>query len=110
MDLIDLKEGDCRYPSGDALPFDFCGAPIVEGSYCAQHHKLCVSSKTPKDWRGLAGMIYSTEQTITHASPGSFQTGRIGYRRESQVVHPIDEVFAASAECIGDGLLMDRVL
>jgi len=38
--LVDLEEGDCRYPDGDG-PFTFCGHPKLEGaSYCGPHYAL----------------------------------------------------------------------
>lgn len=41
VSLLDLKSGECRYPSEDA-PFTFCGHPIKPGSsYCVPHHHLC---------------------------------------------------------------------
>jgi GcrA cell cycle regulator len=42
--LIDLEEGDCRYPYGgdaDNEPITFCGHPRREGSsYCTSHFHL----------------------------------------------------------------------
>jgi GcrA cell cycle regulator len=41
FDLLDLKLGQCRYPSGDG-PYRFCGAPVVDGfPYCLEHAELC---------------------------------------------------------------------
>ena len=40
-DLLELAEGECRYPS-DESPTTFCGHPQRKGSsYCAAHHALC---------------------------------------------------------------------
>ncbi len=37
-----LTEKSCRYPSGDSVPFQFCGADKANGSsYCQEHHALC---------------------------------------------------------------------
>lgn len=96
MDLLDLKAGDCRFPHGDALPYRFCGAPIVRGSYCAKHAAVCLDPKPLKDVRGLVGMIYACEQNITHTS------------QRHDRVHPIDQVFATSQ--IGEKPLLERVL
>lgn len=41
VDLMDLNDAVCRYPSEDA-PFTFCGHPVRDGSpYCGPHHGLC---------------------------------------------------------------------
>lgn len=39
--LLELTEGDCRYPQGNT-EISFCGQPKLEASpYCAAHHRLC---------------------------------------------------------------------
>lgn len=39
--LLELEDGDCRFPYGDG-PFTFCGNPIKKGSpYCGAHSALC---------------------------------------------------------------------
>ena len=42
--LVDLEDGDCRYPYGgdsDGEPITFCGHPCLEGSsYCTSHFHL----------------------------------------------------------------------
>jgi hypothetical protein len=36
------SETECAYPEGNSPPFDYCGAPTVNGSpYCPEHHRLC---------------------------------------------------------------------
>lgn len=40
--LLDLENGDCRYPFGNG-PFTFCGRPKVQGlSYCEGHARICL--------------------------------------------------------------------
>lgn len=44
LTLLQLKEGQCRYPSGGEgdEPFLFCGQPVQEGSsYCPACHARC---------------------------------------------------------------------
>lgn len=41
-DLLDLRHGMCRYPSGDRPPFRFCGAAVEDGyPYCQEHAAIC---------------------------------------------------------------------
>ncbi len=48
ISLIELENGDCRYPYGDEI-ITFCGHPQQEGSsYCAAHHFLCLAPPQPK--------------------------------------------------------------
>lgn len=112
-DLLDLKPGQCRFPRGDELPFDFCAAPVSRGSYCAEHVKVCFDPRAKKDHRGLAGMIYATEHTILHVGK-QHNRGRHGDSMRAHPpytpdkVSPIDEVFANSR--IGEKPLLERVL
>lgn len=39
VDFIELRDGQCKYPFGDAVPYTFCGHPAV-GCYCAPHAAL----------------------------------------------------------------------
>lgn len=42
--LLDLQDGDCRYPYGDprTAAFGFCPAPALYGQpYCKAHDELC---------------------------------------------------------------------
>lgn len=41
LTLADLEPGVCRYPYGDG-PYTFCGHPVAIGSYCGEHHALCL--------------------------------------------------------------------
>ncbi len=47
VSLLELRDGECRYPIGDpgTPSFGFCGSRVHEAgaSYCAKHHRLCVS-------------------------------------------------------------------
>lgn len=41
IDLMDLQPHSCRFPFGDAAPFQFCGAHKHKGfPYCAEHVAL----------------------------------------------------------------------
>lgn len=43
--LLDLKEGDCRYPDGEGTEITFCGHPRAMGrSYCLPHARLTLNS------------------------------------------------------------------
>lgn len=49
--LLDLKTGDCRWPSGDG-PFLFCGhRPLASKSYCEYHARLAYQPLTPRQER-----------------------------------------------------------
>lgn len=50
--LLDLREGDCRWPAGYG-PYLFCGRPICAGSsYCAEHY--AASTRLPYRWEARA--------------------------------------------------------
>ena len=39
--LFDLEPHHCRWPSGDAAPYTFCGGTKLDGSsYCGHHHRV----------------------------------------------------------------------
>jgi len=41
LDIMQLKDGDCRYPYGSG-PYTFCGLATQPGSsYCRYHHRAC---------------------------------------------------------------------
>lgn len=40
LSIDQLTETTCRYPSATA-PFTYCGQLIRDGSYCAEHFRLC---------------------------------------------------------------------
>jgi GcrA cell cycle regulator len=46
--LMDLEDGDCRYPYGDN-PFTFCGHPTATGSYCQLHFELIRGNGSPRE-------------------------------------------------------------
>jgi GcrA cell cycle regulator len=49
--LVDLNEGQCRFPYGDGRkePFGFCGCKKLIGSqYCPGHHGLCTTGPQPR--------------------------------------------------------------
>jgi hypothetical protein len=47
LSLIELRDGDCKWPSGDG-PFLFCGrACVPEQPYCAEHLRMAHSE--PKE-------------------------------------------------------------
>lgn len=31
----------CRFPMGEAAPYDFCTSKATHGHYCQKHHKMC---------------------------------------------------------------------
>lgn len=41
MSLLDLENGNCRYPHGEGSQIRFCGHPVAKGAYCAFHAKIC---------------------------------------------------------------------
>lgn len=44
--LTDLKLCQCHWPLNDAVPYQFCGAAVREGSrYCAEHHSASVKGQ-----------------------------------------------------------------
>lgn len=81
--ITDLKDGECRYPTTDASPHDFCGVPVARGSYCAAHAAICFDGPG-KPWQSLAGMIDAVEETVTKSTP------------REDVQPEIDDVFSDS--------------
>lgn len=44
FDLLELRNGHCRWPSGDRAPFTFCGASQApNSSYCEEHTRRSLS-------------------------------------------------------------------
>ncbi len=41
LTLEQLTPATCHYPAGDQAPFEFCGHPVFDRSYCAAHFKIC---------------------------------------------------------------------
>ena len=49
----------CQFLYGEPYKRDFCGEPVVKGSYCPEHYELCHTRggasdfwKKRKHWRG----------------------------------------------------------
>lgn len=42
LDLLELRTGDCKWPSGTRVPYTFCGEPVIgDGApYCIAHSHL----------------------------------------------------------------------
>jgi hypothetical protein len=39
--LLELEDGDCRYPFGESAPYLFCGDPAQDkSSYCSACHAI----------------------------------------------------------------------
>jgi GcrA cell cycle regulator len=61
--IEELAPGECRYPSGERVPYLFCGQPVQHSSsYCAHHHRLVYYPLSPSrrelyrpmsEWRGV---------------------------------------------------------
>jgi GcrA cell cycle regulator len=56
LDFSELTPKTCRYPHGEAVPYEFCGQPVRDGSpYCAHHHAIVyipASNRRPvSTWR-----------------------------------------------------------
>jgi hypothetical protein len=51
IDLLELRSGDCKWPSGTAVPYAFCGKPSIEDGapYCMRHTKMAFV-KPNKSW------------------------------------------------------------
>jgi len=60
LSLIELEDGDCRYPYGgdrDGEAITFCGHPRLAGSrYCAPHCRLTRDDGTAAD-RAVAAVV-----------------------------------------------------
>lgn len=56
LTLLELTEGDCRWPSA-ASPFSFCGHPKFQGSYCASHHFLSIGPGTYSERRATEVVV-----------------------------------------------------
>lgn len=66
LDLIDLKDGDCRFPLGTG-PYTFCGNPKCEGSsYCQPHRMVCEGTGTVSE-RSVAP-IHKRKSVIEEAA------------------------------------------
>ena len=37
------QRGDCRWPFGVAPPYQYCGKPATDGSYCCEHGRIAFS-------------------------------------------------------------------
>ena len=64
LELVELTNGQCRYPFGDHAPFTFCGRSVMQKGhpYCAQHTKLCLGEGTASErhaTRVLARLVLS---------------------------------------------------
>ena len=64
LELVELTNGQCRYPFGDHAPFTFCGRSVMQKvhPYCAQHTKLCLGEGTASErhaTRVLARLVLS---------------------------------------------------
>jgi len=47
--ILDLEDGDCRFPFGESAPYLFCGDPAQEkSSYCPAHHVKCWHRLQPR--------------------------------------------------------------
>ena len=47
--MIDLKNGDCRYPLGEGKTVKFCGDKKLKDSpYCQRHTAICFALTKPK--------------------------------------------------------------
>lgn len=46
VDLMDLRDGQCRYPLTKSLPHAFCGEKTSTGSWCAKHLEV-IKGKRP---------------------------------------------------------------
>lgn len=60
--LLDLEDGQCRFPYGgdDGIPYTFCGHPSKDGSsLCVPHHHLCW--KKPEPPKGTARKYFGTD-------------------------------------------------
>lgn len=54
LNLLDLQEGQCRWPFGDGPAFTFCGCDVQEGSpYCPAHHFIAYVPARPYVDRSL---------------------------------------------------------
>jgi GcrA cell cycle regulator len=74
FDLLDLRHGMCRYPSGDRVPFRFCGAPQArDSSYCPEHHALAHNRGSQRDYdrmaeQALAGKLFASRAGVDEAA------------------------------------------
>jgi hypothetical protein len=42
LSIIEIRDGQCRYPVTEDHPFMFCGRKTqFESSYCPEHHSIC---------------------------------------------------------------------
>jgi GcrA cell cycle regulator len=70
FDLLELRSGMCRYPSGDRVPFAFCGAKQTrDSSYCSEHHAMAHSRGSQRDFdrqaeQALAGKLFASRAGI----------------------------------------------
>jgi GcrA cell cycle regulator len=47
LSLLELRDGDCKWPSGEGPSCRFCGQPCVpERPYCAEHLRMAHNERT----------------------------------------------------------------
>ncbi len=46
IDIMAIREGQCRFPLTKALPHAFCGAKTAKGSWCAEHLAIIKGKKS----------------------------------------------------------------
>jgi hypothetical protein len=61
VSLVDLMQGQCKWPIGQDAPYLFCGCEAVEGkSYCAAHYAIATGIGTPSERDAIhAAKFYS---------------------------------------------------
>ena len=70
FNLLDLRNGHCRWPEGERPDYRFCGRPqALQSSYCEIHHRLSLSHGSQRDFdrqaeQALAGKLFASRAGI----------------------------------------------
>lgn len=66
-----LQSGECRFPRGSDVPYEFCGCAAVPGaSYCNEHLALAYSLYRPKRAQDLAETNHKIRAAMRVADEG----------------------------------------
>lgn len=64
--LLQLEDGDCRFPCSDEPPHTFCARPKVQGlPYCEVHARICFRAPDPKAGRPIPGSVFNRRSVVT---------------------------------------------
>lgn len=76
--LLQLEDGDCRFPVTDGPPHQFCARAKVAGlPYCADHARIAYAPPQPRAERPRSPSFFYPKSVLTGQLHGSIRTGVI---------------------------------